>query len=164
MESRRKAVVDMSSSNVSSADTYTSILNSLEHLIRESVGSPVIWDEKSKHVKGKYFYMSINGVQVGILLGLMNDGSDGRPGRCIALCFTDPKGRIDRGIAERVEALFRAMMQHGTLHGFKMIRDDLPALIKVVSVNDANEAMDFFSSSLKALLDVLREVSRSRSR
>ncbi len=47
-------------SNTSNTNiSTTNILHSIEDLINESVGNVIIWDEKSRHMKGKYFYMSV---------------------------------------------------------------------------------------------------------
>ncbi len=49
--------------------SITNILHSIEDLIKKSVGNVIIWGEKSRHMKGKYFYVSVGkDMQVGLLL------------------------------------------------------------------------------------------------
>ncbi|MEM2857181.1 MAG: hypothetical protein QW416_08785 [Candidatus Nitrosocaldaceae archaeon] len=150
-------IAGMSNNVNTGTNTHIDILNKIESLIKESVDNIIVWDEKSKDIKGKYFYIRTNSMQVGILLGfIINE----RPIKCIVLCFTDPKGRIDRGIAKKAENLFNSITRYNMLYGFKLIKDDLPALIKVAEVNDTNDVMGFFRSSLRDLLNVLRGIEK----
>ncbi|MEM1971236.1 MAG: hypothetical protein QXM92_02085 [Candidatus Anstonellales archaeon] len=131
----------------------TNILHSIEDLIKESVGNVIIWDEKSKHMKGKYFYMSVGkDLQIGIFLGFVMD-DDGRAKRCLALCFTDPKGRVDKSIATRTENIFNSIINK--LEGFTIVKDDLPALMRTSRINDESKVIEFFKSSLLLLVNEL---------
>ncbi len=138
-------------SNMNNA--FTSTLRFIEDIIKDSVGNVIIWDEKSKHMKGKYFYMNISkDMQVGILLGFIMD-DNGRAKRCLVLCFTDPKGRVDKSIAARTENLFNSIINK--LEGFTIVKDDLPALMRTSTINDESKAIEFFKSSLLLLVNVL---------
>ncbi|WP_148695141.1 hypothetical protein [Candidatus Nitrosocaldus islandicus] len=134
-------------------DASTSILRFIEDLIKESVGNVIIWDEKSRHMKGKYFYVNVSkDMQVGILLGFIMD-DNGRAKKCLALCFTDPKGRVDKSIAIRTENLFNSIIKK--LEGFTIVKDDLSALMRTSTINDESKALEFFKSSLLLLVNAL---------
>lgn len=131
---------------------YTNLLQSIEDLIKEDVGNVIIWDEKSRQMKGKYFYMNVGkDLQVGILLGFIID--DDKVQKCLVLCFTDPKGRVDKSIAVRTENLFNALIDK--LEGFTIVKDDLSALIRISTINDESKAIEFFKSSLLLLVNAL---------
>lgn len=138
--------------NNTNIDT-TMLLCLIEDLIKKSIGNVIIWDEKSKHVKGKYFYINISkDMQVGILLGFIMD-DNGRTKKCLTLCFTDPKGRVDKSIATRTENFFNSIINK--LEGFAIVKDDLPALIRTSTINDESKTIEFFKSSLLLLVNAL---------
>lgn len=133
------------------------LLYLIEELIKENAGNVIIWDEKSKHMKGKYFYLNIDNIQIGILLGfIMTD--NGRVKECLILCFTDPKARVDKSIATSTENLFNAIICK--LDGFVIVKDCLPALMKTSIITDEDRIIEFFRSSLLLLVDILREYKR----
>lgn len=143
-------------------DTSSFLTHNVERLIRDNVKDAVIWDEKSLALKGKYFYLSIRNVQVGIFLGFTIN--DRRVDRCIVFCFSDPKGRVDKRVAELLEHIFSNLSSILSDKGFTLIRDDLPALVrKSGSIDSMNESsiLEFFKESLCILLNTLNNLRGS---
>ena len=140
-------------------DTTSFIIYTIEHLIKDNFKDAIIWDGKSLTLKGKYFYIRIKSVQVGIFLGFTI--KDERPDRCIVFCFSDPKGRIDKSIAESVERIFINLSIRLKDKGFVFIKDDLPAIVKksnVVDTMDKRDILEFFKESLCMLLHELNNL------
>jgi hypothetical protein len=139
--------------DMNTLDTSSSILYTIELLIKDNFKDAIIWDEKSSTLKGKYFYTNIKGVHVGIFLGFTI--KDGRPDRCIAFCFSDPKGKVDKSIAESLERIFINLSSRLKGKGFIFIKDDLPAVVKKstsIDTMDENGILEFFKESLHVIL------------
>ncbi len=140
-------------------DTGSFILYTIELLIKDNFKDAVIWDEKSLTLKGKYFYTNIKSTQVGIFLGFTI--KDGKPDRCIVFCFSDPKGRVDKSIAESLECIFINLSSRLKGKGFVLIRDDLPAVVKKstsIDTMDEKGTLKFFKESLHILLHELNNL------
>jgi hypothetical protein len=140
-------------------DTSSFILYTIERLIKDNFKDAIIWDEKSLTLKGKYFYIGIKGVQVGIFLGFTI--KDERPDRCIVFCFSDPKGRVDKSIAESLERIFINLSIRLKGKGFIFIKDDLPAIVKKsanIASMDEKDILEFFKESLYMLLHELNNL------
>jgi len=140
-------------------DIGSFILYTIELLIKDNFKDAIIWDEKSLTLKGKYFYTNIKGVQVGIFLGFTI--KDERPDRCIVFCFSDPKGRVDKSIAESLECIFINLNNRLKGKGFVLIKDDLPAVVKKstgIDTMDEKGIPKFFKESLHILLHELNNL------
>lgn len=142
------------SNSISNID-ISRLLYAIEELIRERVSNTIVWDEKSNSMKGKYFYLNVNDIQIGVFLGFIIKAD--RVDRCIVLCFTDPKARVDMSIAVRTEQLFKDLQKR--LEGFRFIKDDLPALMKISALVDESNAIEFFRDSLSLLLNTWSSTS-----
>jgi hypothetical protein len=140
-------------------DTSSFLLYTIERLIKDNFKDVIIWDEKSPLLKGKYFYISIKGVQVGIFLGFTI--KDERLDRCIVFCFSDPKGRVDKSIAESLERIFINLSIRLKDKEFIFIKDDLPAIVKKsanIASMDEKDILEFFKESLYMLLHELNNL------
>jgi hypothetical protein len=141
-------------------DTSSFLLYTIERLIKDNFKDVIIWDEKSPLLKGKYFYISIKGVQVGIFLGFTI--KDERLDRCIVFCFSDPKSRVDKRIAELLERIFIDLSIRLKEKGFTFIKGDLPAVVRksaFMASMDEKNSMEFFKESLYMLLHGLNSLA-----
>lgn len=150
----------MNDGNMNTLDAGSFIIYTIELLIKDNFKDVIIWDEKSLALKGKYFYISIKSVQAGIFLGFTI--KDKRPDRCIVFCFSDPKSRIDRRIAELLERIFIDLSIRLKEKGFIFIKDDLPAIVRKsadIASMDKNDILEFFKESLYMLLQELNSLT-----
>jgi hypothetical protein len=141
-------------------DTSSFLLYTIERLIKDNFKDVIIWDEKSLTLKGKYFYISIKGVQVGIFLGFTI--KDERLDRCIVFCFSDPKSRVDKRIAELLERIFIDLSIRLKEKGFTFIKGDLPAVVRksaFIASMDEKSSVEFFKESLYMLLHELNSLA-----